>query len=65
METSLIQTIKRWMELEKEIHVLTKKIKELKENKKNVSVELSVIMKKTIWTASTSPAVKFVILNIK
>jgi hypothetical protein len=46
MENSLIPTIKTWMELEKEINGLQKKMKELKLSKKKVNEELSEIMKK-------------------
>ena len=34
MEESLIQSIKNWMEIDKEIEILQKKMKELKSSKK-------------------------------
>lgn len=46
MEHSLIPSIKQWMELDKEIDGLQKKLKELKQSKKQVSTDLSLLMKK-------------------
>ena len=45
MEESLIQSIKNWMEIDKEIEILQKKMKELKSSKKKINVNLTQIMK--------------------
>lgn len=45
MEENLIQSIKNWMELEREIDTLQKQIRELKAKKKIINVDLTQIMK--------------------
>lgn len=45
MEETLIQSIKHWMELDKEIETLQKKMKELKSKKKTINLELTSIMR--------------------
>jgi len=45
MEENLIQSIKTWMEIEKEIETLQKKMKELKSKKKTINVDLTNIMR--------------------
>jgi hypothetical protein len=45
MEESLIQSIKNWIENDKEIELLQKKMKELKCEKKKINVDLTQIMK--------------------
>jgi|TARA_B110000971_G_C20023238_1_gene507470 hypothetical protein len=45
MEESLIQSIKTWMEIEKEIESLQKKMKELKSKKKTINLNLTNIMR--------------------
>ena len=45
MEENLIQSIKTWMEIEKEIETLQKKMKELKSKKKTINMDLTNIMR--------------------
>lgn len=46
MEENLIQSIKNWMELDREIDTLQKQIRELKVKKKIINVDLTEVMKK-------------------
>lgn len=46
MEENLIQSIKNWMELDREIDTLQKQIRELKTKKKIINVDLTEVMKK-------------------
>lgn len=45
MEENLIQSIKSWMEVDKEIELLQQKMKELKTKKKTINATLTQIMK--------------------